>query len=747
VSDGGARLRLRSIELQRFRGFRARTRVVLHDGINVLVGDNGSGKSSVCNAIEWCLFGREVETKGSGIPEYKDREIRHRSNDAGGMGNAVDPMDDGDDGHTAVALVFAGPDGEVTLTRTRDADAKANGRDDRLGVLDATGAAHAGVAAEGWLAAHGFPSWTDWRSSYCQHQEDARHRLLDDHSLRASLSALLGLEELVDLRNRLDAVKTKSHVKVVKRVEAQQSEDLLDLATAPGPVDEASALCARLGVDPQRVTREGARGDATRLLDSARDLGRELGLNVEVPESVTAPNDLAEVIAWAAGWPALVRSLPGKHSRLTGLRKTAGELSALILEIEPLAQQVTRAEEALRASLERDGDRERRAQALSRAREDFNRSHAARKAAGTLRALLKDATGVLNEAASDACPVCESVVPDLTGKVEIRLVELSSQVVTTLDEACDNASQAVQSAEQQVTALTLLETQLTNARGHLESKTGALRTRLPEADAEAVDPLAAARSALETTAAEIDRLEPLLHTRDQGLDQHQQDTERLAAAARYLDALAGQSKRVDVITLPAWREYQDSLDALVSLLVDCDSLSTLTNDLLCRRSEERLSVVNRNLGKYFSMITGEQRAAARGLTVKTKATATRLSYRVVDAHGEPLLPILNQASLNAIALAVLFAQAEDRAERGGPAFLVLDDPEQSLDADHIAGLARVLDHLTTWVPVIVALPPGGLETRLRDYASGSKHFIRLNAWDPTTGSTIRPAATGEAASP
>lgn len=722
-------LRLSVIGLQRFRGFRAPTRITLQAGINVLVGDNGSGKSSVCNAVEWCLFGRTVETKGSGIAEYKDREIKHRADD---------------DGDTAVELVFDGPHGEVTLSRTRAADAKTKSPEDRLNVVDATGTTHTGADAEAWLAAQGFPSWMEWRSSYCQHQEDARHRLLDDNSLKASLAALLGLEDLVDLRNRFDEVKLKAHVKSVKRVEAQQNEDLLELATAPGPVDEAQAVCEGLGVDTQRVTRDALRDAATKLLDAARDLGSELGLTVDVPGG---DSELDEIIDWANGWPAVVRSLPGKHSRLTELRKGGGELSALILEIEPLARQVTQAQESLRASIERDGDSEGRGQAVTQTRDEADLANADRKAANALRALLQDARGVLDTRPSDVCPVCETVVPELAKSLEARLGDLSSELADSLDARCDKAHQAAAQAEQRVGELTQLEGQLTQANQHLDTKTQALRAQLAETEAQADDPLAAARVALEAKQAEIAKLEPLLQSRDEGLEQHRQDTERLAAMARYVDALATQSTRVDVITLGAWQEYQDSLDALVNLLVDADALATHTNALLARRSQERLSVVNRNLGKYFSMITGEERAAARGLTVKTRATATKLSYRVVDAHGEPLLPILNQASLNAIAQAVLFAQAEDRADRGGPAFLVLDDPEQSLDKDHVAGLAKVLDGMAALVPVIVAVPPGGLEERLRDYASGPKHFIRLNPWNPDTGATIHPISAGEIQTP
>ena len=53
-------MKLRSITVEYFRGFREKTEVEIHDGINAVLGENSSGKSSLLNAIEWCLFGREA---------------------------------------------------------------------------------------------------------------------------------------------------------------------------------------------------------------------------------------------------------------------------------------------------------------------------------------------------------------------------------------------------------------------------------------------------------------------------------------------------------------------------------------------------------------------------------------------------------------------------------------------------------------------------------------------------------------
>ena len=49
-------MRLRGIELQGFKSFPDRTKLVFDDGITAIVGPNGSGKSNISDAVRW-VFG------------------------------------------------------------------------------------------------------------------------------------------------------------------------------------------------------------------------------------------------------------------------------------------------------------------------------------------------------------------------------------------------------------------------------------------------------------------------------------------------------------------------------------------------------------------------------------------------------------------------------------------------------------------------------------------------------------------
>lgn len=68
-------MRLQAIEFEGFRGARRRVRLEIPSGFLVIVGRNGSGKSTVCDAIEFALTGvvrnsGDHKEKGEGIADY-----------------------------------------------------------------------------------------------------------------------------------------------------------------------------------------------------------------------------------------------------------------------------------------------------------------------------------------------------------------------------------------------------------------------------------------------------------------------------------------------------------------------------------------------------------------------------------------------------------------------------------------------------------------------------------------------------
>ena len=171
------------------------------------------------------------------------------------------------------------------------------------------------------------------------------------------------------------------------------------------------------------------------------------------------------------------------------------------------------------------------------------------------------------------------------------------------------------------------------------------------------------------------------------------------------------------------------------LVCDIQALGRLAREAQEARSGERVKEVNRSLGEHFGRISG--RPGDEGVHVVVKSTATRLNYLLVDGKGENITPILNQAALNALSFAMLFARAGERAEQGLPQWLVLDDPGQSLDRDCLEGLADAVAEVSGRAPVLIATYPGALATALEHSALANRRVFNLSSNAGSNDSTIR----------
>jgi hypothetical protein len=319
------------VEVQAFRGWRARTRLPLDRRVTVIVAENRRGKSSALNAVEWCLFGARVEKKDSGLDERADWEVRPR-------GAGEEP--------TEATLALATAEGEVRVCRRRTAGARA-GKGDELGVTLTDGATVTGADAERWLAAHGLGDWEDYRRAHCFHQEAARRRVLDRGDRSAVLAALLGLDEDRALRETLGELRAAALVKGVDTELDELDRDLQKAALRPQ--QRLLALEQRLLTD--RGLQRWQLGPAleaeviSRLLERARRLAAGLGLVVPLPD----PGDVDALVRWADDWPRSVRASATVLATLPGLRQRQGALAGAIPLAVP-AEGHWRAAEAARSA-------------------------------------------------------------------------------------------------------------------------------------------------------------------------------------------------------------------------------------------------------------------------------------------------------------------------------------------------------------------------------------------------------------
>jgi len=703
------------IELRGFRGW-TEGAFELDRDLTVIVGPNGCGKSSAVNALEWCLFGRDAELKASGIDERADWEVAHL--DERGVAGDVE-----------VRLALETGEGTARLVRRRPAGAKPRDEDDFSVELPDESVLR-GVEAVQWMGAAGLPEWGTWRRALCQHQETARARLTASGDRSTLLASLLGLETHESAREVLEGCKPGALVKEIdEEVGALERDLLARLARPAEEQEECERGLAALDLERERLRPTLALELARGLLERARALGAELGFAPELPDC-ESEHELPRVADWVARWPERAREAARVDARLRRASGLRAKLDAADQAVGPAEERWRQARDRAAGEVRARGDVATQERLLSEARKARDEAEAALRRDDAARALVRDAREVLRHAHDpEACPVCAARAPGLAARLEAELAAGGEQRHAALEDDCGERGARVEELERGLRATRELVQAEADARASLDRAHGALSEFLPAGHAASGrDPLAAARAELERLERDVRDLERGRRVLDDALRAHHADAERLRAVQRWREAVLRAERSADPTSSPAWRELQAALDAAAAFAADLEALGGMAREAQERASEEREREVNERLGDHYGRITGDEGAA--GVRVRGKRTPKGLTFDLEDARGKRVLATLNQAALNSVSLALLLAQAEERARAGRAAFVVLDEPGQSLDDEHQAGLARAIEHLAAICPVIVATPPGALAERLVEGREPSRRVLKLAPRDP-----------------
>ncbi len=373
---------------------------------------------------------------------------------------------------------------------------------------------------------------------------------------------------------------------------------------------------------------------------------------------------------------------------------------------------------------------------LTKARAARSQAQRERKRLGALAALLKDARQLVPDANTTPCPVCTTQVEDLGPRIGAAISNLQSNEAIAADGALKQADRSCEAAEAAIETLRKLKAaeERTNAdlRKQRERLAAILEAPAPEGDESTVhDLVAAAKARLAAIDEEGKRLRHLEDAQDDALGTHAEASDLLGKRERW-DTLQQTAERVvDLDALPSMALLDSAIDEAAAFTADVEALADMAREAQEARSQSREEEVNESLRVYFALITG----AGIDVRVRVHRTAKTITYRLEDESRQAAVPVLNQAALNALSLAMLFAQAEARARAGGTAFVVLDDPVQSLDEARQRGLAHAIERLAATCHVLAAATPSPLVDEIQTTVSLERRVHHL-----------APAAEGDGAS-
>jgi DNA repair exonuclease SbcCD ATPase subunit len=291
-------VRLKALEIEGFRGFAGRQRVDLDADVIVVRGDNGTGKTSVIDALLWVLCGEvaHLVERVRGLRRTEDAVIsRFNPNGA------------------TVALTLDVEGAEYVVTRT------GNQRSHELNVQPADDSSKDGTAETVLAELFGLQSRDELRqavSTWGVLRQDAIRAALDaaGGALHDRLSGLIGLEKVTAFANATtraaDAlVRERTTARaVLARAKERQVESFRRLdearAAAGSPSQIAGLLVDGVSAVRAELASSAVEGSAELIVDESLDLATVSDLSAAVSKVVDALRSVRDDLQRASEHPA-----------------------------------------------------------------------------------------------------------------------------------------------------------------------------------------------------------------------------------------------------------------------------------------------------------------------------------------------------------------------------------------------------------------------------------------------------------
>lgn len=695
------KFRVDLLEVEGFRGHLDSLAFPVQGRTALLLGPQGTGKTSTLAALEWCLFGKLAYFKSA--ESKTDVELVNAQK--------VDEV-------CQVKLRLGRGDEWVEIERTK----RARIRDSKLTVT-AGGTEWTDEEAEHRIFSVLGLTFDDFYRSVYLHQESVRGLITEDPRQRdEAIDRLLGLERA---RNLLGAIPLKDAKEAIADLSAKKEKLESQIVGATKQVqselEKALVEAAEQGLEDDEISTENAAKLTDRLQTQVDELARENGLErVEFPVSLELPS-LSKTVSRAKSFFRECRNKVIEVTNVDTFRERRSSLVDLADRLQRLDSSEAEARKAQKDIERRAGKRSEIQRKIERERATIRRLEAKREKLDALSRLAEDAISLFEGVPPANCPVCGR--PVKTEEVKKHLHELlkagEKKELDAIAVAVKASKKLIQELEEAENELERLETERT-------SLSDQRATSLEDA-AELLGKEMSAGKARKVLTAELDRIEKELAKAQRAYKRREEaigTAEVIADMIKIIQVVMQKRQEFDALK-ERFSEQDQEISGLKGRIAELDAFRGRLQDIVGALNAVQVELATDSVDKgrdemerLYSELQAHQYYSTFKIDVSTKNvggvqknTYLIRAFNARDGKETFVSGRFSTGQMNCAALAIFFALSRLASHNLG--FLILDDPSQNLDSEHKVALAGVLREIAKEKQLFIATQDEEFQRHLR----------------------------------
>jgi exonuclease SbcC len=707
---------LTKVKIKGFRGFTEEQGFDFSYPVTVLFGENGKGKSSLLNSIEWCLFGKECEGSNTGIRERIDWEVKNRNIDSCFVGLEIKRGDT----FFTIKREYVG--------RRRYSNIYIQSGDYTLD----------GEEAEKKLREliNNY-SFKDFLSSVYQHQEVVRFFVTQEPRDRNdAIDRLLGLYEHRNIIDVLSEIKDK----IIRGEELQKTIDNLSGAIAEkikvwkSQIEEKEADLKNKGFREEEISENSVKNFASSIKTDLSNFSVRINLNLSEEFNTANPYEIPKFAELAKKEIIRLRSEMPDVKKQNEIYERISELDKNLKEYRNIQNEHNDKKRFFEEFIQTYGTLENLEEQLKNKEIEIKDKESEKERINLLGTIIEKAVRYLKSDTvtnKNVCPLCKTEKEDLLKYLEEEYFKNYKDKLEEINQELETKRNEKLKIENLISEYKKRKDDKTKVEERFKQICESIRKKWNISEREDIERCLI--NFLKENESKSKEIKELIDMKQKELNKIELRVGDLLGIYEILKLKEQQKKAEEIVKSESWKRLQDKADEFKKLAGQINDIILAIQNASQSEARDKLDTVKGKVDEYFSKITRHPMIRLN-LSVEVNNRTNRNSYKFSDLGGNDIIPILSQGNMNALALSIFLSLAKSGNAPFG--FLMFDDPSQSLGSSEKKEFIKILNEIAEQKNLIISTMDREFFDLMREYLTMHKIIYRFDNWTADRGPQV-----------